>query len=104
MIRKNDQVLIISGSEASRKDNKGKVLKALPKQNKIIVEGMNLVKRHTKPSQKHPQGGIMEFSAPIHISNVMLICSKCNTPTREKHKILDDGSKVRICSHCGEIT
>ncbi|MCH7494883.1 MAG: 50S ribosomal protein L24 [Candidatus Marinimicrobia bacterium] len=104
MLKKNDQVLIISGSQASRKDNKGKVLKALPKQNKVIVEGMNLVKRHTKPSQKHSQGGIMEFSAPIHISNVMLICGKCKTPTRVKHKILDDGSKVRVCSHCGEIT
>ena len=101
MVKKGDQVLVISGSSVSKK---GKVLKLFPKDHRVIVEGLNLVKRHTKPSQKHPQGGIMEFSAPIHVSNVMLICGKCNTPTREKHKILDDGSKVRICSHCGEIT
>ena len=101
MIRTGDEVLVISGTSAT---TKGKVLKTLPKKNRIIVEGLNLVKRHTKPSQKLQQGGIMEFSAPIHISNVMLICKKCNTPTRQKHKIIDDGSNVRVCQHCGEIT
>ena len=101
MVRSGDQVLVISGTNIAKK---GKVLKTFPKKNKVIVEGLNLVKRHSKPSQKLPQGGIMEFSAPIHVSNVMLICGKCNTPTREKHKTLDDGSKVRVCSHCGEIT
>ncbi|MFQ6617287.1 MAG: 50S ribosomal protein L24, partial [Fidelibacterota bacterium] len=81
----------------------GRVLKVFPGRNKAIVEGINFIKRHTKPSQQNPQGGIIEKEAPIHISNLAVLCNKCNTPIRVKRRLLDDGTKVRICSECGEI-
>jgi large subunit ribosomal protein L24 len=97
---KNDNVLIISGNE---KGKKGKVLKVFPKQNRIIVEGINFIKRHTRPTQKNPQGGIIEKEAPIHSSNVLVICPKCNTPSRLGRKVLEDGKRVRVCNSCGEM-
>lgn len=99
---KNDNVKILTGKY---KDSTGKVLKVFNKNNRVIIEGVNIIKRHTKPSQKNQQGGIIEKEAPIHVSNVMVICSKCSRPTRVGFKILEDGTKERVCKHddCGEI-
>jgi large subunit ribosomal protein L24 len=94
-IRKNDNVVIISGND---KGKTGKVLKVFPKDLKVIIEGINLRKRHTKASQKHPQGGIIEKEAPIHVSNVMLIDPKTNEGTRLGSQIIRDektGKKKR---------
>ena len=97
---KNDTVKILCGKYRGKT---GKVLKVFPKQKRIIVEGVNIIKRHTKPSQKHQQGGIIEKEAPIHISNVMVIDAKSNEPTRVGYKYIEDGSKVRISKKSGEI-
>ncbi len=99
---KNDTVKVISGNYRGKV---GKVLKVFPKKNRIIVEGVNLRKHHERPSQALPQGGIVEKEAPIHISNVKVVCPKCGRPTRVGIRILEDNSKVRYCKHqdCGEI-
>jgi large subunit ribosomal protein L24 len=104
-IRKEDQVLIISGNHRGKK---GKVLKVFPERDRIIVEGVNFIKRHTRPTQRNPQGGILEKEGPIHVSNVMLICPKCNTPTRANYQFRSSEGKAsrgkaRICKHCGEM-
>jgi len=104
-IRRNDQVLILSGEYRGKK---GKVLKIFPAQSRVIVEGVNFIKRHMRPSQNMPQGGIVEKEAPIHISNVMVICPKCNTPTRTRHEFLgkeEKGArnKARVCKNCEEM-
>ncbi|NLJ76931.1 MAG: 50S ribosomal protein L24 [Peptococcaceae bacterium] len=98
-IRKGDMALVTTGKDAGKK---GKVLRVIPGNNRVIIEGVNVVKRHTRPTQRMPQGGISEKEAPIHSSNVMLYCSKCNNPTRVGRKILDNGEKIRICKKCGE--
>ena len=97
---KNDNVLVVSGND---KGKKGKVLKVFPKNTRIIVEGVNFIKRHTRPTQQNQQGGIVEKEAPIHASNVMVICPKCDTPSRLGRKRLEDGKLVRICRSCGEM-
>ena len=97
---KNDTVFVISGNY---KGKKGKVLKVFPKQQRVVVEGVNFIKKHTKPSQKSQQGGIVEKEAPIHVSNLMVVCPKCDTPTRLGRKILKDGKRVRICRNCEEM-
>jgi len=99
---KNDNVKILSGKY---KGSTGKVLKVFIKNSRVIVEGVNIIKRHTKPSQKNQQGGIVEKEAPINVSNVMVICGKCSQPTRVGYKTLEDGTKVRVCKNqeCGEI-
>ena len=97
---KNDTVLVVSGNF---KGKKGKVLKVFPKEQRIIVEGVNFIKRHTKKSQKNPQGGIIEREAPIHASNVKVVCAKCGAPARIGRKVLDDKKRVRICKTCGEM-
>ena len=104
-VRKNDQVLVLAGNY---KGKKGKVLKVFPEENRIIVESVNFIKRHSKPSQQNPQGGIVEKEAPIHVSNVMVVCPKCNTPTRIGHQVVFDEarqrkSRVRVCKKCGEM-
>lgn len=88
-IRKNDQVVVIGGNARGKR---GKVLKVFPGKNRVIVEGVNIVKRHTRPNQKHPQGGIIQREAPIHASNVMLLDPKLNEPTRVGTRILKDGA------------
>jgi len=98
-VRKGDTVLVITGKDAGKK---GKVISVEPAKSRVIVEGVNIVKRHRKATPQMPQGGIVEKEAPIHSSNVMLYCSKCNKPTRIKKKILDNGNKERVCKHCGE--
>jgi len=74
-----------------------------PKKKRVIVEKINMIKRHTRPSAKNRQGGIIEREGTIHITNVMVMCTKCNKPTRIGKKFLDDGKKVRICKKCGEF-
>ncbi|NTW05459.1 MAG: 50S ribosomal protein L24 [Peptococcaceae bacterium] len=99
-VRKGDTVLVTTGKD---KGKKGKIVSVDTQKNRVIVDGVNIVKRHTRPTQKLPQGGIMEKPAPVHSSNVMLFCSKCNNPSRIQKKILEDGKKVRICKECGEV-
>ncbi|MBN2419023.1 MAG: 50S ribosomal protein L24 [Deltaproteobacteria bacterium] len=100
IIKKNDKVIILSGKEQGKIGN---VLKVDSEKGRAIVEKINVVKRHSKPSASNAQGGIIEKEAPIHISNLMIICSKCAEPTRIGKRILDDGSKVRVCKKCGEV-
>lgn len=99
-VEKKDLVTVIAGKE---KGKSGRILSVLPKKDRIIVEKVNMIKRHTRPSAKQRQGGIIEREGPIHISNVMLVCTKCNKPTRLGMRVLDDGKKVRVCKKCGEI-
>lgn len=99
-IRKNDTVVIIAGKD---KGKRGKVRRALPKQDRVLVEGLNMIKRHSRARRAARQAGIIELEAPIHISNVMLVCNKCAKPTRVGFKLLDDGKKVRICRSCQEV-
>ena len=99
-IRKNDTVLVIAGKDRGKK---GKVRLALPKKDKVIVEGVNMIKRHSRARGVARQAGIIELEAPLHVSNVMLICNKCNKPTRVGFRFLDDGKKARICRACHEI-
>jgi len=98
-IKRDDTVLVIAGKDKGRK---GKVLKVIPAKSRVVVENVNVVKRHTRPSQTH-QGGIVEKEAPIHVSNVMLVCPKCGDPTRVGFSVLEDGTKRRLCKRCGEI-
>jgi large subunit ribosomal protein L24 len=99
-IKKGDTVLVITGKDTGRK---GKVLKVIPKDKRLVVEGVNKAKKHQRPSRAIPQGGILQIEAPLNVSNVMLLCTKCNKPTRIAKKILDNGIKVRVCKNCGEV-
>ncbi|HDT15111.1 MAG TPA: 50S ribosomal protein L24 [Firmicutes bacterium] len=100
-IRKNDIVTVLKGKDEGKS---GKVLKVFPKDRKVIVEKIGFVKRHTKPSQKVQQGGILEKEAPVRVDNVQLICNKCGKPTRVKMGKLADGTKkVRVCRKCDEM-
>ncbi len=98
-VRKGDIVMVISGKDAGAK---GKVIEVIPKTGRVVVEKVNIIKKHMRPTQKMPQGGIQEKEAPIASSNVMLYCDKCNKPTRIGHKEIE-GKFVRICKHCGEV-
>ena len=99
-IKVNDTVAVIAGKE---KGKRGRVLMVLPEKQRVIVEKVNFIKRHTKPSQKQRQGGIVEKEGPIHISNVQLFCKKCNKPVRVKSLTGTGGEKSRACARCGEI-
>ncbi len=99
-IKKDDKVRIIAGKE---KRKIGKVLMVLHEKERIIVENVNFVKRHTRPGGKTPRGGILEKEAPVHWSNVMLMCNKCLAPVRIKFQVLEDGKKVRACRKCNEL-
>jgi len=97
-IRKNDTVTVNAGKDRGKR---GRVLKVLPTNNRLIVEGINMIKRHTRPNpQRNIQGGIVEREAALHASNVQLVCPECNQVTRIGHKVLGDGRKVRICRKC----
>ena len=98
-IRKNDSVMVIAGKERGKT---GKVLRVLKEKDAVIVERLNIVKRHTKPRGPQQTGGILEKEAAIHASNIMVMCDKCNAPARIGHKILADGNKIRICRSCKE--
>jgi len=98
-IRKNDSVMVIAGRERGKT---GKVLRVLPEKGAAIIERMNLVKRHARARGPQQPGGIVEKEAPIHISNLMLMCDKCNAPVRVGKKVLTDGERTRVCRRCGE--
>jgi large subunit ribosomal protein L24 len=99
-IKKGDTALVIAGKN---KGKSGRVLSVLPTKERVIIEGLNIVKKHMKPSKQYTQGGIIEKEAPIHISNVMLMCPKCNKPTRIGSTVYDDGRKLRTCKKCKEV-
>src|SRR5438552_18159262 len=98
-LRKDDTVMVIAGKERGKT---GKVLRVLAEKNRVLVERVNMVKRHTKPRGVQQPGGIVEKEASIHLSNVLPICGRCNKPTRIGHRRLDDGHAVRLCRRCGE--
>jgi len=100
-IKKDDRVMVISGKD---KGKVGKVLKILPKKDRVIVEKVNMIKRHTRPGAGGvaSRGGIVEKEGSLPISNVTLICSKCTDPIRIGRKVLEDGRRVRVCRKCGE--
>ncbi|NLJ84368.1 MAG: 50S ribosomal protein L24 [Halanaerobiaceae bacterium] len=98
-IKKGDTVEVIAGKD---KGKRGKILKVQPKNNRVIVEGVNMLSRHMKASQEMPQGGIVKMEGPIHISNVQLVCPRCDKRARTGINILEDGNKVRVCKKCGE--
>lgn len=98
-IKKDDLVVVLSGKD---KGKKGKVLSADPKNGKVIVEGVNVAKRHLKARRPGEEGGIIKKETPIYASKVMRVCPKCDKPTREAHMTLKDGKKVRVCKKCGE--
>ena len=98
-IKKDDKVVVITGKE---KGKEGKVVTAMPKNGKVVVEGVNVVTKHQKPRQQGVPGGIVKKEAAIDASNVMLVCPKCGKATRAARKILDNGTKVRVCKKCGE--
>ena len=99
-VRKGDQVVVIAGKE---KGKRGRVLRLLTEKGRVVIERVNMVKRHTRPTRQMQQGGIIEHEGKLHISNVMLICSKCERGVRIGHRILEDKKKVRICRQCGEL-
>lgn len=98
-IRKDDKVKVLTGKDSGKI---GKVLKVDRKKQRILVENVNITKRHTRPNAQNRQGGIVEMEAPLNTSNVMLLCSKCVKPVRIKMLRLDDGKKVRVCRKCHE--
>ncbi|AWZ49526.1 50S ribosomal protein L24 [Hathewaya limosa] len=98
-VRRKDTVVVISGKD---KGKVGEVLAVIPKKGRVLVEGVNIVTKHEKPNRQNMQGGIQKVEAPINSSKVMLYCTKCNKATRISHKILEDGTKVRVCKKCGE--
>ena len=97
-VRTDDVVVVISGKE---KGKKGKVISAYPKTGRVIVEGVAVVSRHQKPRRQGAPGGIIHKEAAIAASKVMLLCGSCGKATRNAHKILEDGAKVRVCKKCG---
>ena len=100
-IRKNDNVVVTTGKDRGKR---GRVVRLVPEKNRLVVEGVNMAKRHTKPNpQKNVKGGVMEREASLHASNVQIVCPECGKPTRIGRKILDDGRKVRVCRKCDGV-
>ena len=100
-VRKGDMVLVLSGKD---KGKRGRIIQALPREQKVTVEGVNVVKRHMKPRQQRvTQAGIIEKPAPIVVSKVMLVCPKCSNPTKIVRKVVEDGKRARFCRRCGEM-
>jgi large subunit ribosomal protein L24 len=96
-IRAGDRVKVIAGKD---KGKEGKVLRVRPESRRVIVERVNMMKKHQRPTNKRPQGGIIEIEAPIHVSNVMLVCPSCSQPTRTG-RVREDGARIRTCKKCG---
>ena len=97
-VRKNDSVVVVAGKDRGKK---GRVLKVFPKRNRVVVEGVNFIKRHTRPNPRaNVKGGIVEREASVHASNVQIVCPECGAPTRIGRQILGDGRKVRVCRKC----
>jgi len=99
-IKKNDNVIVIAGND---KGKKGKVLKTMPEKGRAIVEGVNFIKRHTKPRKQGEKSGILEKEAPINATNLMVICAKCDKGVRVGMRNLADGKRARVCKSCGEM-
>ena len=99
-IKKNDIVMVVKGDDRGKK---GRVLSVYPVKSELLIEKLNIVKRHMKPNKKYTQGGIIEKEAPVHRSNVALVCPKCDKPTRIGSTTLENGSRVRVCKICKEI-
>ncbi|MFP4521090.1 MAG: 50S ribosomal protein L24 [Fibrobacterota bacterium] len=103
-LKKNDKVVVIGGKGASGKESsEGRVIKIFRDTDRVLVENYNMIKKHSKPTQKNPQGGIIQREAPVHISNVMLVCPKCSKPARVGKKKLESGKTARFCKKCSEI-
>ena len=98
-IRKGDKVTIICGKD---RDKTGTIERVIPKKNRVVVTGLNMIKKHIRPSRNNPKGGVVDQAAPIDISNVKLVCPKCNRPTRIGFRLMKD-EKKRQCKKCGEI-
>ncbi|MEA5021135.1 MAG: 50S ribosomal protein L24 [Gordonibacter sp.] len=98
-IKKGDHVKVLSGKD---KGKEGVVLRALPQKERVVVEKVNIIKKAMRPTQQNPQGGISTVEAPIHVSNVMLVCPECKQATRVGHKRDEEGKKVRVCKKCGK--
>ena len=97
-IRKNDNVVVTTGKDRGKR---GRVVRVVPDKNRVLVEGVNMIKRHTKANpQRNIKGGLVEREAPLHASNVQLVCPECGKPTRIGRRILGDGRKVRVCRKC----
>ncbi len=103
-IKKGDEVLVIAGKDRSvkGKPRRGRVLEVRPRTQRLIVDGINTMKRAVRQTQQMRQAGIVESPGPIHVSNVMLICPSCDAPTRVGHQVREDGSKVRVCKRCNK--
>ncbi|MGH2368590.1 MAG: 50S ribosomal protein L24 [Chloroflexota bacterium] len=99
-VRKNDTVQVLAGRERGKQ---GKVSRVIPKEARVVVDGVNIRKRHVRPRRQGEQAGIVEFPAPLHISNVAVICAKCGRATRVGFRLLADGKKVRYCKRCDEV-
>jgi len=99
-IKKNDNVLVICGKD---KGKKGKVRQVLSEDKALLVDGVNLIKKHARPTKQARQAGIIEREAPLDLSNVMYLCDKCHKPARLGYRILEDGKKVRYCKSCKEV-
>jgi len=99
-IKKGDTVMVIAGKE---KGKKGRVIQVYTDSGRLLVEKINMIKRHARPSQRHKQGGIIEREGTLHMSNVMVVCTKCGKPSRTGVKVLKDATKVRYCKKCGEV-
>ncbi len=98
-IKKDDQVLVLAGRDQGKE---GRVLRVFPIRSKAVVENINMIKRHTRPNpQRNIKGGLVEREAPIHLSNLLVVCRECKKATRVGFRVLEDGSKVRVCKKCG---
>ena len=97
-VRRGDTVAVIAGRERGKR---GKVLRVLPVDGRVLVEKLNMMKKHQRPTQKLRQGGIIERESPLALSNVLVVCSRCDKPSRSGIKVLGDGRKVRVCKRCG---
>ena len=98
-VRRGDTVAVIAGRERGKR---GKVLRVLPADGRVLVEKLNMMKKHQRPTQKLRQGGIIERESPLALSNVLVVCSRCDKAARSGIKVLGDGRKVRVCKRCGE--
>lgn len=99
-IRQGDQVIVVAGKE---KGKRGRIKRVILQENRVVIDGVNFVKKHRRPRGQMDQGGIIEFEAPIHVSNVMLVCPHCKKPVRVGHELLPEGEKVRVCRSCEEV-
>ena len=98
-VRRGDTVVVVAGKDRGKR---GKVLRVVPGKGRVVVEKINMIKKHQRPTQKLRQGGIIEREAPLSLSNVLLVCARCDKPSRSGVKVLGDGRKVRVCRRCGE--